>query len=70
MQRRINISLSTDTLERLDQLAFEEHKSRSQAVTDLVWKSRVQYSQIRGQTNVDDLLNPLRNNGQNKRRNS
>ena len=57
-QCRINISLGTDTLERLDQLAFEEHKSRSQAITDLVWKSKVLYSQIRGQTNMDGLLNP------------
>lgn len=69
MQRRINISLRTDTLERLDQLSFEEHKSRSQTITDLVWKSKVQYSQIRGQTNLDDLLNPLNKNSQSKRRN-
>lgn len=58
MQCRINISLGSDTLERLDQLAFEEHKSRSQAVTDLVWKSKVQYSQIRGQTNMGGLMSP------------
>jgi len=57
MQCRINISLRDDTLERLDQLAFEEHKSRSQTITDLVWKARVQYSQIRGQTNIHDLFN-------------
>ncbi len=68
MQRRVNISLRTDTLERLDQLAFEEHKSRSQAITDLVWKSRVQYSQIRGQTSVNDLLNPRSKNSQSTRR--
>ena len=63
MKRRINLSIGSDTLERLDQLAFEKHKNRSQAVTDLVWEAKVQYSQIRGQTNVDDLLNPPKKHG-------
>lgn len=67
-QCRINISLGTDTLERLDQLAFEEHKNRSQAITDLVWKTKVQYSQIRGQTNMDGLLNPQENRDSRKSR--
>ena len=39
--KRINISLQSDTLDRLDQYAFEEHVSRSQAITSLVWKAHV-----------------------------
>ena len=56
MQCRVNISIRDDTLERLDQLAFEEHKSRSQAITDLVWSAKVKYQQIRGQTSMDSWL--------------
>ena len=55
--RRINVSLRSDTLERLDQYAFEEHVSRSQAITSLVWKARVKNSTVRGQMNIDDFLN-------------
>lgn len=56
MQCRVNISVRDDTLERLDQLAFEEHKSRSQAITDLVWSARVKYQQLRGQTSMESWL--------------
>ena len=55
-KHRINISLGGDTLERLDQYAFEQHKTRSQAVTDLVWQAKVRYDQVRGQRTITDLL--------------
>lgn len=60
MNVRINISLSPDTLERLDQYAFENHSSRSKALTDLVWNAKVKNSQIRGQTSMDDILRSQR----------
>ena len=56
MQCRINISIRDDTLNRLDQLAFEEHKSRSQAITDLVWNAKVKNQQLRGQTSMESWL--------------
>lgn len=56
MQCRVNISIRDDTLSRLDQLAYEEHKSRSQAITDLVWSAKVKYQQIRGQTSMENWL--------------
>lgn len=56
MQCRVNISIRDDTLARLDQLAFEEHKSRSQAITDLVWNAKVKNQQLRGQTSMQSWL--------------
>ena len=53
---RVNISLRADTLERLDQFAYEQHKSRSQAITDLVWQAKVRNVQIRGQTSMTELM--------------
>ena len=53
---RINISLTSDTLERLDQYAYETHSSRSKALTDLIWKAPVKHAQLRGQIDVVDLL--------------
>lgn len=50
MKKRINISLSEDTEERLRQYAWEQHKSVSQAITDWIWSARVKNEQIRGQT--------------------
>ena len=68
MQNRVNISIRDDTLERLDQLAFEEHKSRSQAITDLVWGPKVKYQQIRGQTSMERWIdNESVNNKSNRR---
>ena len=53
---RINISLTGDTLERLDQYAYETHSSRSKALTDLIWKAPVKHAQLRGQISIDDVL--------------
>ena len=49
---RINISVTPDTAERLRQYAFENHKSTSQAVTDMVWAAKVKYKEIRGQMSL------------------
>lgn len=49
MKVRMNFTLDADTAERLRQLAFEQHKTMSQALTELIWKEKVAYSQIRGQ---------------------
>ena len=53
MKVRMNFSLDPDTAERLRQLAFEQHKTMSQALTDLIWKEKVTNSQIRGQLGLD-----------------
>lgn len=55
MITRVNISLSTDTLNRLDQLAFETHSSRSKALTDLIWMAKLKNSQVRGQIGIEEL---------------
>jgi metal-responsive CopG/Arc/MetJ family transcriptional regulator len=55
-KHRVNISLEGDTLDRLDQYACEQHKTRSQAITDLVWQAKVKYEQLRGQYTISDLL--------------
>ena len=52
---RINISLDPDTLERLKQYAFENHKKVSQSITDWIWNEKVKYEQIRGQTSLQDI---------------
>lgn len=54
--KRTNISLTPDTLERLDQYAFENHMNRSQAITQLVWNAKVKKEQLRGQMNVNEFL--------------
>lgn len=56
--KRINISLQSDTLARLDQYAFEEHFNRSQAITALVWKANVKNTNVRGQMSIDDYIKP------------
>lgn len=53
---RVNISVRRDTLERLDQYAFENHSSRSQAITDLVWNAKVKNCQLRGQISLDEIM--------------
>lgn len=58
--KRINISVRSDTLDRLDQYAFEQHVSRSQAITSLVWNAHVKNSTVRGQMNMDDFVKPVK----------
>ena len=63
MQTRVNISLSADTLERLDQYALEHHMNRSQAITDLTWNAKVKYSQVRGQIELEEYLKQEKKKG-------
>jgi len=56
MVKRINISLSCDTLERLDAIALENHFNRSQVISQLIWQTKVKNPQARGQMTVDDFL--------------
>lgn len=52
MKKRVNISLSEDTIERLKQYAWEHHTNVSQAITDWIWSEKVKNSQIRGQQTI------------------
>ena len=56
MKRRVNISVTEDTAERLKQYAWEHHKTVSQAVTDWIWSVKVKNEQIRGQRNLGEML--------------
>lgn len=51
-KERVNISLSPDTVERLKQYAFEQHKTVSQVNTDWTWAAKVKNEQIRGQISL------------------
>ena len=56
MKSRINVSLDPDTIERIKQFAWEQHKTVSQVITDWVWDKkvcRVENAQIRGQVSLD-----------------
>lgn len=54
-KKRVNISISEDTAERLKQYAWENHTSVSQAITDWIWHVKVSNSQLRGQIRIDSL---------------
>ena len=56
MKRRVNISVTDDTAERLKQYAFEHHTTVSQAVTDWIWSVKVKNEQVRGQKNIGEML--------------
>ncbi len=49
IQERPPILLSPDTFERLEQFAYENHTTPTQALTDMVWKAKVKNANIRGQ---------------------
>lgn len=53
MKQRVNISVTTDTAERLKQYAWEHHSTVSQAVTDWIWSAKVKNEQIRGQRSIE-----------------
>lgn len=55
MKKKICISISEDTYERLKQYAWENHKNVSQAITDWIWTEKVKNEQIRGQQTLQDL---------------
>jgi len=49
---RVNISITEDTAERLKQYAFERHTTVSQAITDWIWREKVKFSNLPGQTKL------------------
>jgi len=52
-KERINITVTSDTKERLKQYAFEHHTSVSQAITDWIWGQKIKNEQIREQQSMD-----------------
>lgn len=52
-KERLNITVTSDTKERLKQYAFEHHTSISQAITDWIWSQKVKNEQIRGQQRME-----------------
>lgn len=52
-KKRVNISITPDTEERLKQYAYENHKNVSQAITDWIWSVKVSGENIRGQQSMD-----------------
>jgi len=52
MKKRINVSLTEDTIERLKQYAWEHHTNVSQAITDWIWSEKVKNTQIIGQLKI------------------
>lgn len=53
-RKRVNISLTPDTVERLKMFAWENHTTVSQAITDWIWSAKVKNDQIRGQISFQD----------------
>ena len=52
MKKRINVSLTEDTAQRLKQYAWEHHKNVSRAITDWIGSEKVKNDQIRGQMTI------------------
>lgn len=46
---RINISITSDTADRLKQYAYEHHTTVSQAITDWIWSQKVKFENLPGQ---------------------
>ena len=68
MKVRMNFTFDEDTAERLRQLAFEQHQTMSQALTELIWKAKVTNAQLRGQMSFD--LGDGKGAGKARRRNT
>ena len=51
-KKAVCINLSLDTIERLKTIAFQQHKSVSQVITDFVWKQKVDTNIIKGQYSI------------------
>lgn len=49
---RVNISITEDTAERLKQYAYEHHTTVSQAITDWIWKQKVAFENLPGQSKI------------------
>lgn len=57
-KKRISISITPDTEERLKQYAYENHKSVSQSITDWIWSEKVKNETIRGQQSMEIIKPP------------
>lgn len=57
-KKRVNISITPDTEERLKQYAYEHHTNVSQAITDWIWSVKVSGENIRGQQTMDIIKQP------------
>jgi len=57
-KKRISISITPDTEERLKQYAYENHKSVSQSITDWIWGEKVKNETIRGQQSMEIIKPP------------
>ena len=51
-KKRVNISVTEDTIDRLKQYAWEHHTNESQAITDWIWSAKVKNEQLRGQQSL------------------
>ena len=54
-KKRINISITSDTEERLKQYAYEHHTNVSQAITDWIWSQKVKNINIKGQEKLKEV---------------
>lgn len=52
-KERLNITVTSDTKERLKQYVSEHHTSISQAIMDWIWSQKVKNEQIRGQQRME-----------------
>ena len=59
-KKRVNISVTPDTEERLKQYAYEHHTNVSQAITDWIWSEKVSNENIRGQQTMEIVKQPKR----------
>lgn len=51
--KKVTVTMTPDTIERLEQLAYETHSSKSKAITDLIWAAKVKNTNVRGQISID-----------------
>lgn len=51
-KKRVNTSVTEDTIDRLKQYAWEHHTNVSQAITDWIWSAKVKNEQLRGQQSL------------------
>jgi len=49
---RVNISITPDTAQRLKQYAYEHHTTVSQAITDWIWKQKITFENLPGQSKL------------------
>lgn len=62
--KKVTISLTPDTHERIKQYAFENHLSVSAALTQLIWAAKVKNVQVRGQYSLKEVAGGVRRKSQ------